>query len=177
MLISPRTAIAEGWIKFPEWMSPDFQQKCIQPNAIDITMDRAFTHEYSGAGFVISEDHKQMIKQVELPPTDGFVTISPNGLVDIMSDFYITVPAGVAATFIVRSTLNRNGIFATNGLYDQGFSNYCGLVLHNRSSLPAKIAPRTRIAQVLFITAEDSGLLYTGTYNNNKGTHWSESST
>ena len=46
-----------------------------------------------------------------------------------MSDFFVTVPAGLAAFLIVRSTLNRNGIFITSGLYDQGFSNNIGFVM------------------------------------------------
>lgn len=174
MFINPKTAIAEGWLKFPEWMSDEFKEKCVQPNAIDVTIDRAFIQDVSShIGFELSEHHKVMIPQQELAPLDGVFIIPPGGLVDVMSDFFVTVPVGMVASFIVRSTLNRNGLFITNGLYDQGFSNYCGMVLHNRSTLPAQIHKHTRIGQLYFVTAEDSGLMYNGVYNNNKHGHWS----
>lgn len=174
MYLNPNTAIENGWIKFPEWMSEADQAKCIQPNAIDITIDTVYQPDPVGS-FMLSEDSKQMIKQTEqYPDSDGYFVIPAHSFVDVMSDFFITVPPGMVATFIVRSSLNRNGIFITNGLYDQGFSNNCGLILHNRHSTPAKIKHQTRIGQLCFITAQDSGMLYEGSYNNNKGQHWTE---
>lgn len=175
MFISPKTAIAEGWVKFPEWMSEEFQQKCVQPNALDVTCDRAFIQDVNDCtGFELSENGKVMIPQRELTPPDDVFVIPPGGFVDIMSDFFVTVPAGAVASFIVRSTLNRNGLFITNGLYDQGFSNLAGMVLHNRSPLPARIRRHTRICQLYFITSEDSGIMYDGAYNANKGQHWTQ---
>lgn len=174
MFISPLTAIEKGWIKFPDWMSEEQKQKCIQANAVDITIDRAFVHDFSIIPFELSEDHKQMIKQTELNPEDEIFVVPANGMLDIMSDFYVTVPAGVVASFIVRSTLNRNGLFVTNGLYDQGWIGPCGAILHNRAPISAYIKKHTRVAQLYFIAAQDSGIMYNGDYNNAKqGQHWS----
>lgn len=177
MYINPNRAIQEGWVKFPEWMDEEFRQKCIQPNAIDVTLDRVFDLKTT-TNLVLSEETKLMRETQELFPTahrhelDNLFAI-PTGCIDIMSDFHVTVPAGVAAFLIVRSTLNRNGIFVTSGLYDQGFSNYVGFVLRNEGPM-AFIAPHTRVAQLVFVAAEDSGQLYSGDYNKSVGEHWSD---
>lgn len=177
MFMNPNTALAEKWVQFPEWMEQEARDKCIQPNAIDVTCDRVFSPATT-SGFELSEMHKVTVEMKEQLPgkMEPFI-IPPGGWVDVMSDFHVKVPEGMVASFITRSTLNRNGLFVTNGLYDQGFDNYCGFVLHNRSSTPAKIWPHTRIAQLYFVSAQSSGMMYSGIYNNNKGSHWLSSTT
>ena len=175
MYINPKTAINEGWIVFPEWMDDDFKEKCIQPNAIDITLDKAYGL-HNTDHFCLSEMSKHMRLANELGTVhrvnENQFPIN-SGSTDIMSDFFVTIPTGVAAFLIVRSTLNRNGLFITSGLYDSGFSNNIGFVIHNDGPT-AFIAPHTRVAQLVFVKSEDSGILYNGTYNQNKGQHWSE---
>jgi deoxycytidine triphosphate deaminase len=176
MYLNPQQFINDGSIKFPEWMDDDFKQKCIQPNALDITLDKAFSFDF-GEYFILTENIKQMRQTTECPVNIYGNQIEPTfripvGVTDIMSDFHITVPAGVAAFIIVRSTLNRNGLYITSGLYDQGFDNNIGFALHNRGEV-AYIAPRTRVAQLVLVKSEDSGMMYGGLYNSNKGQHWS----
>jgi deoxycytidine triphosphate deaminase len=189
MFISPLTIIKNGWIKFPEWMTEQQRQKCIQPNAIDITLDRVFVPDYSVASYKYGDNGvkpisglfmlndttgiKQTIPQKEISEDeDGMFKLPQTSFVDVMSDFHVNVPAGFVASFIVRSTLNRNGLFITNGLYDQGFNNYMGFVLHNRALTDAYIGKHTRVGQIYFVKAEDSGMMYDGQYNQNKGVHW-----
>lgn len=186
MYLNPKTAIKEGWVKFPEWMDEEFRLKCIQPNAIDITLDRLFALN-PHSNFVLSEDDKRMRESYEIKPIssysyvvkeDGIKLLEssfaiPPGVSDVMSDFRVTVPEGVAAFIIVRSTLNRNGLFITSGLYDSGYNGNAGFALHNRGPV-AHIAPHTRVAQLVFVKSEDSGILYAGGYNHDEGTHWSE---
>lgn len=170
MFVNPNTVVNEGWIKFPDWMVEEDRLKCIQPNAIDFTLDKVFNYK-DDSSFVLSEELRVMRPQHEMLP-DQSEYFGINNVSDIMSDFYITVPTGYAAYLIVRSTLNRNGLYITSGLYDQGFSNYIGCILHNRGPI-AYIAPHTRIGQVIFVKSEDSGMLYSGIYNTNVGQHWS----
>lgn len=171
MFANPKDAIDNKWIIFPEWVNPQDYDKFIQPNALDITLDRVFKHEDKDQAFILSEEHKVMKKQVEIQPEHGYFSIDT--LVDVMSDFYINVPQGMAAYLIGRSTLNRNGLFVTSGLYDQGFQNYIGFMLHNRGNT-SFIAPHTRVAQVIFVKSDDAGIMYNGEYNANIGKHWSE---
>lgn len=175
MFINPKTAIEKGWIKYPDWMTDEQKEKCVQPNALDVTADRLF--KPNDAQFILSEKQKQMKGSEEITPNvklhdELFWSIPPNSFVDVMSDFFIDVPPGVAAYFIVRSSLNRNGLYVTSGLYDQGFKNYCGFILHNRGN-EALLAPHTRIAQLCFVHSEDSGKMYNGVYNQQTGEHWS----
>jgi deoxycytidine triphosphate deaminase len=186
MFISPITAIENGWVKFPDYMTQTQKDNCIQPNALDFTLDHVFTIDATHP-FYFSETYKRhrggytLLPRQTLPSdsSDGldglgqYWSLEANSAYDGLSDFYITVPKDVAALFIVRSTLNRNGLFITSGLYDSGFQGSCGVVIHNRSGV-AYIAPHTRIGQLMFVKSESSGIVYAGGYNTKTGQHWSE---
>ncbi len=168
MFINPKHAIAEGWVTFPDWMSEDFKQKCIQPNALDFTVDSVYI--IGDDVFTISEAGKTMRTQVKLETFEGNFVLA-QGCYDAMSDFYVNVPEGVAAHLITRSTFNRNGVFIQSGLYDSGFKGNCGFVIYNIGGSTV-ITPGTRIGQLIFTTSEDSGKLYAGGYNTEAGQHW-----
>ena len=76
---------------------------------------------------------------------------------------WATTAANACGWLIARSTLNRNGIFITSGLYDSGFENYIGGVMHVRCG-PATIEKGARIAQFIFVEAE-TVRMYDGEYN------------
>ncbi len=172
MFISPKVAIQEGWVKFPTWMDETFQQKCIQPNALDITCDRLFAINQENT-FVLSETTKQMRGSYEQYAYSDWWDMQPHTCYDMMSDFYVSVPAGVAGIFVTRSTLNRNGLQVTSGIWDSGFVGNLGGVITNNSGI-TKLAPHTRVCQLAFIKSEDSGILYAGGYNTKQGEHWAE---
>lgn len=175
MFINPKVAIENGWIKFPEWMTEEQKAECLQPNAIDITMDAVFGFDHSSY-FILTDDTKVMRKQNKIVaqdlPNHGLV-YPISGVVDVLSDFYVNIPAGYAGYLIVRSTFNRNGLFVTSGMFDQGFAGSVGFALHNRGQV-AYIAPHTRIAQFVFVKSEDSGELYSGGYNTKQSQHWTD---
>ena len=78
----------------------------------------------------------------------------------------ITIGEGEAGWVITRSTLNRNGVFITSGLYDSG---YCGVMagaLHVNVG-PMKIKRGTRVGQFLLFKSETLKL-YDGDYGANK---------
>jgi deoxycytidine triphosphate deaminase len=172
MFIDPRIAIAEGWIT-----GIDNEEKQVQPNAIDFTLDRLFTINETNA-FHISEGGKKMRGGEELHPltprndTLPYWTVAANSVHDAMSNIYVTLPDGVAAQLIIRSTFNRNGMFLTSGLYDSGFEGHIGFALHNRSGA-AYITPGTRVGQIIFVKSESAGM-YAGGWNHEQGTHHSE---
>ncbi len=179
MYISPLTAIQNGWITHPDCKSLQdwYDRKFICPNAIDITLDRMFELNPNET-FALAENYKKVRETHErfatssVGDSEELYFAIPHGSVDIMSDFFVDIPAGVAAFLIVRSTLNRNGLFVTSGLYDQGFKNNIGFALRNQGPT-AHIAPHTRVAQIVFVKSEDSGIMYDGIYNQNEGEHWS----
>jgi deoxycytidine triphosphate deaminase len=182
MFISPITALEKGWVTHPQCTTiEDFKTRnFVSPNALDFTLDKLFTIEESRE-FVISETTKQMRKGEELfakaePESmtqrfEGeFWRLLTNTVYDGMSDFYVRVPEGVAAMLIIRSTFNRNGIFLTSGIYDAGFEGNIGFAVHNRSGI-ARIAPGTRIGQLIFVASDSVGQ-YAGGYNTKPGEHW-----
>jgi len=172
MFINPKIAIQEGWIT-----GLVDEEKQVQSNAIDFTLDKVFGIEERNE-FIISEDFKQHRGGLKIPPIPDrksgqhFWHLMGRTSYDGMSDVYVNVPENVVVELIIRSTFNRNGIFLTSGLYDSGFSGPIGFVLHNMSG-PAIISVGTRIGQVKFIKA-DSADMYDGGYNTAEGQHWSE---
>lgn len=180
MFLNPQQAIQEKWIRFPDWATPEFITKCIQPNAIDFTLDRVFSIEH-GNTFAVSENAKRMRGGTErkpvtgLPPGEGSNELywtMDYGMYDCLSDFYVELPTGVAAMLVPRSTLVRNGLFWFSGLFDSGFKGHIGGVLHNRSGR-AVIAEHTRVGQIIFV-GSDSSTLYTGGWSHDAGTHYAE---
>lgn len=173
MLINPNYAIEQGWIK--NIADP---KKQIQPNAIDFTIDELFTMD-SRTPFFLSELSKQMRQFTKMEPK---VYIDSKGeaawhlkygqCYDGMSKMYVEVPEGVAVKLIIRSTLNRNGIFLTSGLYDSGFKGNIGFMLHNRGG-DAYIVPGTRVGQIEFYKSDSAGV-YAGGYNTKEGEHYTK---
>lgn len=170
MFINPKEAIEKGWLKYPEWMTEEHREKCIQPNAIDVTLDKLFKPMSFHLTY-IGEDRRIARPVVEMQPENGVYNLTP-GVYDILSDFFISVPEGVCAYFVTRSTVNRAGAFIQSGLYDQGFSNNCGFMLYNILG-NIQIQQHTRIAQLILAESESAGKMYNSIYNGNVGQHWS----
>lgn len=168
MFISPQVAIDKGWIT--GFTDPQAQ---VQPNAIDFTLDRLFTITQTNT-FTLTKDSKQMRGGDEmLPDSDGMWKLyNYPAVYDGQSDMFVNIPEGVVASLIIRSTLNRNGIFLTSGLYDSGFKGHIAFALHNRSG-PAMIEQGVRVGQIMFMTSDSVGQ-YAGGYNHDQGTHHTE---
>lgn len=178
MFISPKTAIENGWVTGIHDV-----EKQVQPNALDFTLDKVYAIRTTNQ-FVISEYGKQMRGSHELEPVldrgfkhetgeDLYFWHIRDNVVDGMSDVYVDLPEGVAAILLPRSTLSRNGLFLTSGLWDSGYRGHIGMMLHIRAEGMTSIAKGTRVGQVIFV-ASDSATMYAGGYTHEKGTHYTE---
>ena len=78
----------------------------------------------------------------------------------------IHVGDGEAGWVITRSTLNRNGLYLTSGLYDSGYHGVMAAVLHVTTGV-ARIKKGTRIGQYISFDAEALSS-YDGDYGINK---------
>ena len=88
----------------------------------------------------------------------------------------ISVAEGESGFVITRSTLNRNGVFLTSGLYDSGYGidvntgetvgGVMAGVMHVNIG-PALIKKGTRVGQYIMWNAETLSL-YNGSYGNHK---------
>lgn len=181
MFISPQTAIEKGWIKRSD--GAEISAESIQPNAIDFTIDRVFSAQYSPAPFKVSDvvadgvvktvkEFPKFTEQTAYEDADPKFDRVPMwhllpGSYDFLSDFYVEIPEGVAALLIVRSTFNRAGLFVTSGLYDSGFKGNIGAALHNNGG-EAFVGKGTRVGQIIFVKSDSVGL-YAGGYNAESG--------
>lgn len=131
-----------------------------QPNAIDIRLGKVFL--VRPKTFVISEDTKIHRGSAEMSPDEnGWYTL-PVGTYEVAAENTIEVGEGEAGWVVTRSTLNRNGVFITSGLYDSGYKGGILAVMHVTAG-PMKIQQGTRIAQYVSFEAETLHA-YNGSY-------------
>jgi deoxycytidine triphosphate deaminase len=133
-----------------------------QPNAIDLRLGKVFA--INNNIFELSEEGKTHRGTFELAPVDDWYWLS-EGTYEIVMENIVTVGADEAGWVITRSTLNRNGVFITSGLYDSGYNGVMAGAMHVRGG-PLRIKKGTRVAQFLLFKAE-ALTLYNGSYGLN----------
>lgn len=132
----------------------------VQPNAVDLRVDKVFA--IGTKIFLIDEEKKIHRGSVEIAPDkDGYWELSP-GTYEIVMENIITVGEGESGWVITRSTLNRNGVFITSGLYDSGYNGIMAGALHVTTG-PMILKRGTRVGQFLLFKSETLKL-YNGDY-------------
>lgn len=127
------------------------QEGDVQPNAVDLRIGKIFFIRPNT--FTISEETKDHRGSVELTPdANGWWTLR-EGHYEVVMENVINVGEGEAGWVITRSTLNRNGVFLTSGLYDTGYHGVMAGVMHVTCG-PMRIQKGTRIGQYLSFAAE-----------------------
>ena len=140
------------------------EQTDIQPNAVDLRVDKIF--KVSTKEFVISENGKEHRGSEEIEPDmDGWFYLE-EGHYEVVMQNMVNVGHNEAGFVITRSTLNRNGLFLTSGLYDTGYVGVMAGMLHVTIG-PPRIKQGTRIGQYLNFEAE-SIKVYDGSYGEGK---------
>jgi deoxycytidine triphosphate deaminase len=136
----------------------------VQPNAVDLRVGKVF--RISNTTFTIDETQKSHRGSTEVGiGSDGYWTLK-EGSYEVIMENKIRVAEGEAGFVITRSTLNRNNVFLTSGLYDSGYDGVMAGVMHVGSG-DMKIKPGTRIGQYLSFTAETLHA-YDGDYGTGK---------
>jgi len=148
------------------------QEGDTQPNAVDLRLGKVFMIHKDL--FVIDEDHKEHRGSTELTTaSDGYFWL-PLGSYEVVMENEVSIAEGEAGFVITRSTLNRNGVFLTSGLYDSGYGydgnevvgGVMAAVMHVGIGM-MKIKPGTRIGQYLSFQAQTSHQ-YSGDYGNHR---------
>ena len=135
-----------------------------QPNAIDLRVDKVF--KVNDGLFEVSNEHKKHRGSIEIKPDlEGYFNL-PIGHYEVVMENIINVGQGEAGWVITRSTLNRNGLYLTSGLYDSGYHGVMAAVLHVTTGV-ARIKKGTRIGQYISFEAESLSS-YNGDYGLNK---------
>jgi len=103
------------------------------------------------------------IKDKIIIPAKGFVNVLVNEKFDMQNTFGLIV---------IRSSLSRQGIFCTSGVYDPGFNGVGGVSIYNLSEKQVELVKGFRIGQMICFEANPAKQ-YTGFYNKNQ-THESK---
>lgn len=136
----------------------------VQPNAVDLRLGKVF--KLAQSTFKIDEQQKVHRGSYEVQPdAQGYYNL-PEGHYEVIMENKIVVGENEAGWVITRSTLNRNGVFLTSGLYDTGYDGVMAGMMHVMVG-PMRIARGTRIGQYLSFNAE-SLHKYDGDYGSNK---------
>lgn len=130
----------------------------IQPNAVDLRLDKVFVLEDRstfelGADATGKETKTHRTKFEMSPDTDGYFNLRSGHTYEIVMKNIVKIGADEAGWVITRSTLNRNGLFITSGLYDSGYHGVMAGALHV-SEGPARIKQGSRIGQFILFKAQ-----------------------
>ena len=99
-----------------------------------------------------NKQHRKDTKEI-FPDSTGEWLLEAGKKYQFDTSHWVAIPEGFAGWLIPRSTLNRNGISITSGLYDSGFQNYVGAVMHIGCG-NARIQKGARVAQFVYCEAE-----------------------
>lgn len=136
----------------------------VQPNAVDLRVDKIF--QIKSGEFILDEEQKVHRGSDELTVHDDGYWHLNTGAYEIIMENIIDVGQGEAGFVITRSTLNRNGVFITSGLYDSGYNGVMAGCLHVTCG-KFKLKKGTRVGQFLLFDSETLGM-YDGDYGLNK---------
>jgi len=152
----------------------NLDEKCIQPNAVDLRVGQIFKIDSKDGVFAIGENGKTHCAETEVLPqmveldfNDGKKTeayVLDRGYYRVVLDHKITVGENEAGWTIPRSSLIRNGVIVHSALYDSGYegSMVCGMSVNCNKAI---IEKHSRIAQYICVDAE-SVFMYNGSYQN-----------
>lgn len=131
------------------------QVEDIQPNAVDLRVDKIYRIKQDNT-FILGEqdgkEYKYHRGSVEMQTDEeGYWHLSP-GTYEIVMQNIIQVGEDEAGWVITRSTLNRNGLFITSGLYDSGYHGVMAGALHVTAF--AKIKEGARVGQFLLFKSQ-----------------------
>jgi len=161
MIINPRRAIEEGWIRVREedieslGYPPFNPEKQTQQNGIDLRLTQVNTI-LSESAFKISGSLNEYLAE-----SLGSFYLQRLVPYELWMVEFVEVPKDVCAIIKVRSTFNRKGCSMHAGLYDSGFQNYVEVVAYPFQDV---VIPRfERVCQIIFMEAE-SASLYNGQY-------------
>ena len=145
MIINPNKIVQIGAVKLESGSK-------IQQNGIDLTVGKV--RKILGC----NEVNLPRYRDIDLT---NETTLEGNSAYDITFNEYVSIPTDMCAVIIIRSSYNRVGSFLTTGLYDAGFKNYAGGVLH--TTIPIRLEQDVRLAQIVF-TQCDHHAQYDGQY-------------
>src|SRR5659263_209147 len=156
-LINTKPPIVEQMI------DPEIQ---VQPNGVELTLQRVESHDNSGAiAFDNSERKIPQTKNLDFDE-NGWLHL-PKGSYKIVFNEIVNIPKNIAAIAKPRSSLLRCGVTVETAIWDAGYSGRSEslLVVYNEKGFSVK--KDARVLQLLFFRlGEEVRKGYCGVYQN-----------
>ena len=93
------------------------------------------------------------------------VRLKPGSSYNVLFNETVELPSNIYATFNIRSSFSRRGVFASTGIYDPGYVGSVGCTVYNMGEEELVIPKNERVGQMLFLIA-DAASLYRGQWQN-----------
>lgn len=77
----------------------------------------------------------------------------------------VNLPINIFSLFYPRSSLSRQGVFVSTGVYDPGYQGSVGCTIYNMSGREMKFEKGDRVGQMVFFRA-DAASSYDGKWQN-----------
>ena len=146
----------------------DFNPNNIQPNSIDLTVDKVFT--MSGT-LVLYKDSTER-KLPDYTPLRTFTyeglemyKLEPGQRYQIEFREQLALPNNICALTLVRSSMAKSGCTGENGLFDSGYHGGTGMMVSVQDESYIQVG--ASIAQMIFFETESSRP-YNGYYQNSR---------
>ncbi len=156
-LINKKPPLVENMI------NPEIQ---VQPNGIELTLQRVEIHETSGSiAFDNSERKLPITKAIDFDDK-GWIHL-PKGSYKIIFNEIVNIPKNIAAIAKPRSSLLRCGATIETAVWDAGYSGRSEslLVVYNEKGF--KVKKNARVLQLLFFRlGKEVQEGYSGMYQN-----------
>lgn len=160
---------------------------CVQPNAVDLKIQAMYVQHGRKERAMILKNRTSHSRFIPLQPSQVYVGLPPNFAEEITpsardsiattmawvlkpNHFYqfetahtVDMGEGEIGWVVGRSSLVRNGLLVSSGIYDAGFRGNVGGVIHNPTDQEVVIEVGARVAQ-LVIAKSESIKSYDGQY-------------
>jgi deoxycytidine triphosphate deaminase len=159
----------------------NLSDECVQPNAVDLKIAKLFEQVPYGGPVTPSILKDKTVhgtykeqdpvgineKGIDVFGSDGIVAqafrLKPGTFYQFETEHFVEIGEGEIGWLIHRSSLARNGVFITSGVYDAGFRGNIGGVMFNASNNYVNIEVGARVGQLVLAQSESLGK-YEGQY-------------
>lgn len=149
MLLSDKTI--KKLVEQGELIIRPFNPEHLGGSSLDLTLSReSLTFNGRQKPFIDPKEHTKMNR---IHIDEGGIFLQPEQFLIASTQEYIGLPDDIVARIEGRSSLARLGIVvhSTGGFIDAGFEGTLTLEMSNLNTVPVKIYPAMRIAQLTFL--------------------------
>lgn len=158
-------------IEFLKKMYPYFDDKCFQPDGIDLRLGKVLQIDFRyGELYGISEEGKYLPPHVEIEP-DVYQygvgwKLEPKTPYILQVDRPIHIHKNSAQFYLPRSSLLRGGVNVITALGDSDFNGFLSFLCVNEADSYFFLEKGVRFAQLIDFNVRGAGV-YDGDYNSN----------